>query len=157
MKAGTYLTALLLIGAAAAPSLVEAWRDSPYAEWGWLAFLLWLPSCLQQAAQSASFPAWAYRASVLLAAAGALADVNALNHAALAVVLAGFCRAGKQTWFCLAMALCWIPAGGYGSARLGFDPRSVSVGCLLAAAWSCVVCCLRSRNFGYAQNEALHG
>ncbi len=157
MNTRAYIPVLMLTAVVGARSLVDAWRDSPYAQLGWLAFLLWISPCLCRNTVRKSLPVWAYYSSGLLAAAGVMLDVHTLNHAALALAFAGFCPSKNRTLVWSTAALSWIPAAGYGVARLGFSPPTVCALAVLIALIPCVVSRLQRVFHAVVEVEVLHG
>lgn len=97
-----------------ARDLLAAWRDSPYDRAGAAAFAVWLVAALVSRLRRrgpGTLPAaWGVAVSV----AGAVAEINAIEHAGLALVLASaLAPAGIRAWMWIAGALSWAPAFGY--------------------------------------------
>ncbi len=123
-----------------ARDLLLAWRDSPYDRAGWIAFLVWLAAAVAARVRSAGpgplAPAWGVGVSVL----GTIAEVNALEHAGLALVLAALLApAGMRGWAWTAGALSWAPAFGYACSPFVSAPVAGGVRIALAAAAGAVV------------------
>lgn len=124
MKASSLLRpealVLLLCAAVALPPLVEAWRHAPLERWTAPSFFVWMaPAVWRLLARPGrgplpELPGYTPFAGIalFLAAAGAVADFNVLNHAALACALAAFLPLQARTLLWLAAAPLWMPLTG---------------------------------------------
>ena len=122
-----------------AADLLDAWRHSPYDQWGWLSFLIWvIPAIfglfnpITTSGNSTGFTIIALGATV----AGRLSDLNFLSYFALAISMAGFVPSGARRIFWLVGALAWMPALGW--LANGFSAYLVlAIRLLLAMAAIC--------------------
>lgn len=131
---------LLAYGMFAARGLIDTWRVAPYDRLSWLAFLIWLLPLFWPGATSLPAPRRFTRrqggllfAGCLVFLAAAAADVNALNHIGLAIVLASFQRRDSG-WIWLMGAAAWMPLAGWLGSRVGIAPAGFSTCRVLAAA-----------------------
>jgi exosortase/archaeosortase family protein len=128
---------VLAYAAFAARGLVSSWRWAPYDRLSWLAFLTWLAP-LVWPNRFAWSDGSSRRVGILWLACGlflvaAAADINAIHHAAFAVMLAGLCR-WSRGWLPWALgAVAWMPAAGWLGSRFGIEPAAFSL-CRVAAA-----------------------
>jgi exosortase/archaeosortase family protein len=134
---------LLLAGAAFyARGLIASWRWTPYDQLAWLAFLIWLSPLSWAGSRPREYFSRRHGGLLWVACglflAGAATDINAIHHAALAVVLAGLYRrdAGWLMW--LLGAVAWMPAAGWLGSRFGIEPANFSC-CRLALATATAV------------------
>lgn len=141
--------ALLLYGAFCARGLVASWRWAPYDRWAWLAFLIWLAPLVWPGRRTATCLSQRH-GSLLTVACGLLlvaaaADIHAIYHAALAVVLVGLYRRNGP-WLPWALgAVAWMPAAGWLGSRWRITPETflicrtvtaaVAAACGLAGSW----------------------
>ena len=153
MNTRSYIPILVLVAFTGAGSLIKAWRDSPYAQLGWLAFLIWIAPCVYRRTISQSSPRWAYYVSGSLAVAGFVIDVHVINHAALALAVIGFCPSNRRNWLWILAAVSWIPATGYGVAQLGIDPQTVCSCAILIAALPSIAAWLQPAASVFAETE----
>ncbi|MHB8522063.1 MAG: archaeosortase/exosortase family protein [Limisphaerales bacterium] len=131
--------------------LAGAWADSPFDQWGWLAFLIWVCPVVasgtfakptlsalrgaepggarvgSQAADEAA-PGQAERGSLpvmglglALVFLGDLGDLNLSRHGGLALILMS-CWSRRCSALWGASAAAWFPATGWIGSRLGLDP-----------------------------------
>jgi exosortase/archaeosortase family protein len=120
-----------------ARGLPASWWWAPYDRLSWLAFLIWLaPLCwfggLDRVDSSARWRGCLWLACALFLI-GAAADINAIYHAALAIMLAGFYRR-RGAWLSWAVgSLAWMPAAGWIGSRLGIQPAAFGF-CRIAVA-----------------------
>lgn len=124
--------------------LVLTWRWTPYDQFGWLAFALWLVPVWWHARRGTAERPQVRLAvgAVVLLTIGAAADINAIRHVALAVAVAVFHpSAGRWVW--LAAAGAWMPVAGWVASRLGLAPGEFAVArvilAAMAAGWSLAV------------------
>lgn len=124
-----------------ARELVLTWRWTPYDQFGWLAFALWLAPVWWHARRwPGERPEVRFAVgAVVLLTLGAAADINAVRHAALALAVAAFHPpAGRWLW--LAAALSWMPAAGWVASRYGLAPGDFAFGrvvlAMAAGGWS---------------------
>ena len=130
---------LALLGYAAfcARGLVASWRWAPYDRLAWLAFLVWVVPLCWPRARAREYFSQRHGGILVLACglflAGAAADINAIHHAALALVLAGLYRrhGGWLPW--VVGSLAWMPVAGWFGSRFGIEPDAFSY-CRLTVA-----------------------
>lgn len=97
-----------------ARDLLDAWRDSPYDRAGVAAFAVWLCAALVARGRRTGVGPLPAAWGVAVSVAGAVAEINALEHAGLALVLASvLAPAGVRAWVWIAGAVSWAPALGY--------------------------------------------
>lgn len=135
------LLALLLAAVAAGPSLLDAWRHAPLEVGSAVCMAVWLVPLGWQVMNHGIAPASRHGMVFTVAALGCLvgggvADLNFLNHCALA--LAGAAVAPQWGWrlLCwLAVAPAWMPVTGWLAAGWPIAPVVAArlLGCAVAA------------------------
>jgi hypothetical protein len=113
--------AIAVVIALTCGDLLSAWRHAPYDRLGGWAFGLWLATggvILILERRRPEGVGGYFLAGLGLALAGFVAELNVLQHAALAVTLAGFMPGGAVRGWWLAAAVSWLPALGWGLAPL---------------------------------------
>lgn len=125
-----------------ARAIVPSWRWTPYDQFGWLAFVIWLVPVWWALRRPPSAAGGGLRYSLAATGAllaGAASDINALHHVGLALAVAAFHPpAGRWVW--LVGAAAWMPAAGFVGSRFGVGPEQFGL-CRLfvavvAAVWS---------------------
>lgn len=125
-----------------ARGLVVNWLWAPYDRFGWLAFALWIVP-VGTAGEPRTAPA-RFSNHLLVGAGigfilvGALADVNALYHAAIATLLASV-MTGEHRWWWLAGALSWMPTLGWLASRAGIAPEIFAFCRVAVALLACAI------------------
>ncbi len=104
--------------------LLTAWRHSPLDRWGWLAFALWLAPLVWTRTGAGRWTALAWIA-LALALTSALAQLNVLAYAALAVSLAALAPWSWRTLPWLALSVAWMPVLGWACQSLPLNAVAV--------------------------------
>ncbi len=137
----------------ALPSLRDAWRDDPYSNGGFAAFLVWLASLgvasfLLRHRGGQGSTSWIV-ISALLCAAGSIASLRVCHHLALASALCGLAVQARYGWLPAVAALSWLPASGWLVSRFstggtaGWERPAASA----AAAIVLLILCHMSKSF----------
>lgn len=115
---------IVLFCACGCRDLLDAWRDSPFDSLGWIALSVWgLPLLVLKREEGGAGREGGRASPALLGGGlgmgliGALGSLNALQHAGLALSLAGLLswRWGHALW--LATAASWMPIFGWALGR----------------------------------------
>lgn len=125
-------SALLVYAGWSCRNLLTSWFTNPFDRLGWIAFALWLLPLgvvrhggLLPAGSGARRP-WFLGLGLALVALGDVGELNACQHAGLALILIGFApRRGRAVWALSAAA--WMPPLGWVASRFGLDPGAMAV------------------------------
>lgn len=119
------LVAILLFCAYGCRDLLDAWRHSPFDCLGWIALAMWgLPPAVarweaweQGGGENGGMATALLGGGLGLSLLGAMGSLNVLQHAGLALSLAGLLpwRRGHVLW--LATAASWMPVAGWALGR----------------------------------------
>ncbi|MSU57145.1 MAG: hypothetical protein EXS35_03010 [Pedosphaera sp.] len=124
--------------------LVDAWRDSPFDKFGWLALIVWLSPLAWLLARAEADPNLPNEIPVLLwiglglSLFGTLGAFNAFHYAGLACALVGMVRWAPRNLPWLLASVGWMPVFGYYVSQVMPQfmlPARILVA-LLGAAWT---------------------
>lgn len=131
--------AVLAYAAWNASDLIGAWRHSPFDHAGWIAFLVWLLPALPAMVRFRPVDAVRPAVALVLSFCGSMAQLNVMEHAALAVAVGMPARKGLATWVWLAGAVSWMPALGYACGEMGLGVGAAGVLRVVLAAIAAIV------------------
>ena len=151
IAAGVFLAGLGTV--LALPSLRDAWRDDPYSNGGFPAFLIWLASLgiasfLMRHRGGQGGTSWIV-ISALLCAAGSITSLRVCHHLSLAAALCCLAVQARYGWLPAVAALSWLPASGWLVSRFseggtsGWERPSASA----AAAIVLLILCHLSKRY----------
>lgn len=101
--------------------LAQAWRDSPYDRFGWLAAAGWVAWVWLAGRRAKCVPGLWLAAAWGVSFVGVAGELNVLQHAGLALAGAAWAGGGRRGMIALVLALGWVPALGWALKGAGAE------------------------------------